>query len=706
MPPPAVTIACAAEPNAVFPGEPVTVTAIANNVLHKDHVVYTWSGQEVTGTDTTGKVDTSNLAPGSYTVTCGVKEGKPGKEGLKPWESGSGAATFTVKEFEPPTISCSANPTDLKPGDSSTMTAEGVSPQNRPLTYSYQASVGTISGSGITATYSSAGAPSGPVNITCSVADDKGHNATANASLNIEQPPPPPGPSPEQLRLEVRLALHSIFFPPGQPSSEHPDDGLVTSQQQNLTTLAIDFKAYLSIKPDAHLTLTGHAGDCSTSQCNLELSQRRANVAKQFLVSQGVPANAIEVEAVGSAQELTLDQVGELVKTNTELTDQEKARVLLQMSVIQNAENRRVDITLTNTGQQSVRLYPFNAGDAQVLLGTTGTSGSASVPAVSTPSNPPAANCAGYAIFAFPARYTLDQQGVQGLSVHLVVGHSDTASTAAGIFCQDLAQEKFNCDATRISNWGSACQDSGQFTLLSLSKNGESFLVRVVPIGRLLPARVDADLTFGPGVHVDQKWPTDPYNLETDLYGDWNWKTNMEMLATGEPTSVALNLRIFDAGTKADLCCSQPFTASLYAPGPLTTVSERLWAWVKEHPTESGGALLAFLAMLIGIVKAGGIRKYARAQVDLALAKGNEPNPFWLILAAKKGTTPPAEPVPVAPPAQPPVAPPPSQPPVIVVMQQPREENPPLLDVSRSHTRLQPSRRPKHTRNDEEDGNG
>ena len=78
-------------------------------------------------------------------------------------------ATVTVKEFEPPTLSCSANPTDLKPGDSSTITAQGVSPQNRPLTYSYQASGGTISGSGTTATYSSTGASSGPVQITGTV---------------------------------------------------------------------------------------------------------------------------------------------------------------------------------------------------------------------------------------------------------------------------------------------------------------------------------------------------------------------------------------------------------------------------------------------------------------------------------------------------------------------------------------------------------
>jgi len=42
---------------------------------------------------------TASLAPGSYTVNCGVKEGRPGKEGLRPWESAAATASFTVKAF-------------------------------------------------------------------------------------------------------------------------------------------------------------------------------------------------------------------------------------------------------------------------------------------------------------------------------------------------------------------------------------------------------------------------------------------------------------------------------------------------------------------------------------------------------------------------------------------------------------------------------
>ena len=363
-PPPTVTLACVAAPNAVFPGEPVTITGTAGNLLPKNHVVYSWSGQGVTGTDTIAKLDTSNLAPGTYTVTGTVKEGKPGKEGLKPWESGGCTATVTVKEFEPPTLSCSANPTDLKPGDSSTITAQGVSPQNRPLTYSYQASGGTISGSGATATYSSTGASPGPVQITGTVTDDKGHTATCSTSVTVQAPPPPPPPPP------ASLLLHSVFFPTALPNEKRPDKGLAESQEQILTTLATDFKNYLQVKPDARLTLTGHADPRGGAKYNMALSERRVGSVKNFLVQQGVPEASIDTQAMGEEHLLTKDDVKQLVQSNPELTDEERAKILRNITTIYLAQNRRVDITLANTGQQSVQLYPFNAHDAGTLLST------------------------------------------------------------------------------------------------------------------------------------------------------------------------------------------------------------------------------------------------------------------------------------------------------------------------------------------------
>jgi hypothetical protein len=200
-PPAPVTLACNANPTSVFPGEAVNLTATAGslNPKSKDNVIYGWTGNGVTGNGTSATVATANLAPGSYTAQASVKTGKKGKEGLKPWQSAGCSASFTVKEFEPPTISCSANPTTLQPNGTSTITCQGVSPQNRPLTYSYTASAGSINGTGTSANYSAAGAPTGAVQITGQVQDDKGHTATANTMVNIVAPPPPPQPHAQSL---------------------------------------------------------------------------------------------------------------------------------------------------------------------------------------------------------------------------------------------------------------------------------------------------------------------------------------------------------------------------------------------------------------------------------------------------------------------------------------------------------------------------
>lgn len=362
-PPLPVTYSCSANPTNVFPGEPIMVTGTAMNLNPKRTATYSWtsSGGAVNGSSST--VTVSNRTPGGYTVNGHVTEGS------RAGQSADCTASYTVQDFAPPTIGCSASPSTFNPGDKSAITAAGVSPQNRPLTYSYSAASGTISGTGASATFDSTGAATGAVGITCNVTDDKGQTATANTSVTIAPPPPPPpGPPAEQVRLEARLALHSVFFPTALPRAEKPEGGLVDSQQATLTTLATDFKSYLTYKPDAHLTLTGHADVRASVEYNQALSERRVARTKQFLVEQGVPESNIETRGLGKEEELSADQVKELVEQNPDLSDAERAKVLHDLNVIVLAQNRRVDVTLSTTGQESVRLYPFNAADALTLI--------------------------------------------------------------------------------------------------------------------------------------------------------------------------------------------------------------------------------------------------------------------------------------------------------------------------------------------------
>lgn len=357
-----LTYSCSVNPSTAFAGDAIAVSGSALNLRPARTAVYTWTadGGTVSGTSETAHIDTANVAPGSYTLKGHVSEGG------KPQENADCSASFTVKAFDPPTLSCSASPNTIQPNGSSTVTASGVSPQNRPLTYSYSAPSGSISGNGATATFSAAGAPAGPVEVTCNVIDDKGKSATAATTITVA--PAPEAPAPEQVRLEARLALHSVFFPTAQPKETHPEGGLVESQQLTLKTLAEDFKAYLAMKPEAHLILTGHADVRGTPEYNQALTERRVNRVKQFLVEQGVAENDIETHAVGEEQQLSQDQVKDLIQRNPDITDSERQKILHDLTTIVLAQNRRVDITLTTTGQQSVKLYPFNAEDAMTLL--------------------------------------------------------------------------------------------------------------------------------------------------------------------------------------------------------------------------------------------------------------------------------------------------------------------------------------------------
>ena len=278
IPPPPVTYACAVSPATVFPGDPVTVTGTATNLDPKKTAAYTWSGDSgvtVSGTSSTGNIDTKTLAPGTYNVKGHVSEG------AKPGQMADCSSSFTVKAFEPPTISCSASPSTLNPGDSSTITASGNSPQNRPLTYSYSSTAGSISGSGASTTLSTAGAAPGTITVTCNVVDDKGQTASAQTSVSITAPVPPPAPTTS--------ALCSISF--------DRDKKRPTRVDNEAKACLDDIALNLQRSTDAKLALVGNEDSAESASKKLDKSgAERAVNAKDYLVTEkGIDGSRITV---------------------------------------------------------------------------------------------------------------------------------------------------------------------------------------------------------------------------------------------------------------------------------------------------------------------------------------------------------------------------------------------------------------------------
>ena len=282
IPPPPVTYSCSVNPSAVFPGDPITATGTALNLNPKKPATYTWSGTgvKITGDSTTGSIDTTGLSAGSYTITGHVSEGQ------KPGEFADCTANFTVKPYEPPTVSCSVTPTSLKPGDSATVTATGVSPQNRPLTYSFTSSAGQISGTGNTATLTTTGAPAGTITITGNVSDDKGQTASCTSTVTIEAPPPP---------VAKTQTLCTISF--GRDTKR-------PARVDNEAKACLDQVALSAQQtPDATITVVGEAGPQPEPKKGKHAApvidnmaaQRAVNTKAYLVTEKGIDASRISV---------------------------------------------------------------------------------------------------------------------------------------------------------------------------------------------------------------------------------------------------------------------------------------------------------------------------------------------------------------------------------------------------------------------------
>jgi hypothetical protein len=282
IPPPPVTYACAVSPASGYPGDPLTVTGTAMNLDPKKMATYTWTttGGTISGTTATGAIATTTAAPGTYTVTGHVAEGS------KPGQMADCTAQFTINPFQPPTVSCSANPSSVNPGDSSTITASGMSPQNRPLTYSYSATAGSIMGTSSSATLSTSGASPGPITVTCNTVDDKGNTASATTTVNVQAPP---APTPAAAVVPQSSSLCSISF---ERDAKRP------ARVDNEAKACLDDIALaMQRSTDAKLALVGNgeAPKGKGKHVKTVAAERAVNTKDYLVTEKGIDASRIMV---------------------------------------------------------------------------------------------------------------------------------------------------------------------------------------------------------------------------------------------------------------------------------------------------------------------------------------------------------------------------------------------------------------------------
>ena len=189
-PPVPPTASCTASPATVMVGEPVTVTATGSNFHPKHTLTYGWTsdGGKLSSTNTqTATIDTTGMSDGTHTANATITDPK----GPKHANVADCGANFNVNvPRNPPQVACSANPTSIKSGESSTITANATSPDNSPISsYSYTASAGTISGSGSSATLSTTPDLAGQtINVTVTASDARGLTGTCTTQVGAIKP--------------------------------------------------------------------------------------------------------------------------------------------------------------------------------------------------------------------------------------------------------------------------------------------------------------------------------------------------------------------------------------------------------------------------------------------------------------------------------------------------------------------------------------
>jgi outer membrane protein OmpA-like peptidoglycan-associated protein len=108
----------------------------------------------------------------------------------------------------------------------------------------------------------------------------------------VEPPPPPPPPEPTpppKPEPEKPLVLTDTYFIFERGIVKNMED-LIASSKQTL--------AYLSRNPESKVYITGYTSDAEDS----DLGMSRAEIIKNYMISQGVPGNMFVLDSKGTTE--------------------------------------------------------------------------------------------------------------------------------------------------------------------------------------------------------------------------------------------------------------------------------------------------------------------------------------------------------------------------------------------------------------------
>ncbi len=198
----------------------------------------------------------------------------------------TGAAPLPLPPVNrPPTITCRAERTDVRAGESVRLVATVNDPDGDEITVIWNTQAGSITPrQGETVTWSSQGVRpgSGPVNVRAS--DGYGGTADCQLTLSVSAPPPPP---------EDRVLTFSC--------SEFPSGN--TRVDNRCKAILDDVALQLRQNPRATAVITGHSDSTGSDETNNAMSLERADNAEAYLVdTHGINTTRIDTASAGSSE--------------------------------------------------------------------------------------------------------------------------------------------------------------------------------------------------------------------------------------------------------------------------------------------------------------------------------------------------------------------------------------------------------------------
>lgn len=200
---------------------------------------------------------------------------------------------------KPPTVACEVERSTIQVGETVSCHATASDPDGDPLTYSWSASAGSVTGDGAVGTFDSAGvtAPA-TVTVTVTVSDGRGGTAESKCTINVQEKP-----KPEPIKCT------SGGFPRNLSRLNNVDKACLD-----------DVASRLNQDPRSRVVIVGHAD--SHERHPEVIGKTRAEAVKAYLVQErGIDESRITTRSAGDSQPLD---------TGT--------------SAVARAKNRRVDV--------------------------------------------------------------------------------------------------------------------------------------------------------------------------------------------------------------------------------------------------------------------------------------------------------------------------------------------------------------------------